>query len=176
MASAEFGYQILLVLSIRIFELSKFVHFRMCEFFSLHTPSHHVDHIIVHSPIQGWPPSATTLRSSFHSVWLLLCALICGHAFSLVPPICGHAKEKPLFVGTRPLLKCKWWLFPLSSFFLSLRQFSLCLTSKQIYFCLFCLLHFPFRITSSKRWSETCDHMLGKYVIIALDFLSNPKA
>ena len=81
--------------------------------------------------------------------------------------ICGHepaAEMQMMVVSTFFLLPVVATIFPLSDF------------QTNPLLLILSLLHFPFRITSSKRWSETCDHMLGKYVILALDILSNPKS
>lgn len=129
MASAEFGYQILLVLSIRIFELSKFVHFRMCEFFFFaHTESpcrpyysapthpglatlcHHITLFLsfrLASPLRPYLWARLFISAPY--LWARKGeALICGHA--------PAAEMQMMVVSTFFLLPVVATIFPLSDF------------------------------------------------------------
>ena len=144
------------------------------NFVSLHTPRLHVDHIIVqvHPPTQGWPPSATTLRSSFHSVWLLLCAPYLWARLFISAPylwarkgealICGHepaAEMQMMVVSTFFLLPVVATIFPLSDF-----QTNLLLLILSSTFSV--LNHIEQKVVRN-MWPHAwkiCDHCFGFFI------------
>ena len=147
------------------------------NFVSLHTPSLLADHIIVQPPTQGgWPPSATTLRSSFHSVWLLLCAPYLWARLFISAPylwarkgealICGHApaaEMQMMVVSTFFLLPVVATIFPLSDF------------QTNPLLLILSLLHFPFQSHQAKGGQKHVTTCLENMLSLLWIFYQIPK-